>query len=268
MAQNQNLIDAIIAKNDEFYTQYTDIQQEIDAYYAYNADVFAVKTILAPCDNPDKSSFVQYFLKNFSKFRLKRFIATSYSNSDSKPGRMLIAETASSTGTGMHIACNGYLQGNGDFRTQEISNLRDTADFIITNPPFSLFGVFLSWTLAADKKFAIIGSQNAITYNKIFHMIQHNQIWLGTTQPKRFILPDDCNIESKTNITTDSDGHKAATFGNICWYTNIDHGLRHGFLPLKTAEENLASNQKLRAKLEKVYGELQSLFSIIFRYNV
>jgi len=204
---NSNLTNAKRAKNDEFYTQYHDIEKEIAAYVEYNPYVFRGKTILMPCDDPEWSNFTKFFAQNFEKFGLKKLISTSYAV-DSKIYKSgyqltLFEETApqydknKTTSHGKIFTLNhdktsdgkidvedlewNYLDGDGDFNSDEVRKLRDEADIIITNPPFSLFRDFLAWIVEADKQFVIIGNINAITYKEVFPLIKEDKIWLGAT---------------------------------------------------------------------------------------
>ena len=179
-------------KNDEFYTQFIEIQQEINAYLEYNPDTFRDKTILLPCDDPEWSNFTRFFAQNFEKLGLKKLISTSYATeSKQKNANIQVSifdflteyETQSPqydesispkrgkiftlTRRNKRIDINDlqwrYLEGDGDFRSDEVTRLRDEADIIITNPPFSLFREFLAWIIKANKRFLIIGNVNAIT---------------------------------------------------------------------------------------------------------
>ena len=201
---NANLTKAKTAKNDEFYTQYADIQKEINAYLDYNPDVFRDKTILLPCDDPEWSNFTKFFAQNFENFGLKKLISTSYAveSKKIKSWQPTLFETASPYYDADKSRTNGkifvlerdvtgdnridindlewqYLKGDGDFRSKEVTKLRDEADIIITNPPFSLFREFVAWLMDSEKQFIIIGNQNAITYKEIFPLIKENKIWLG-----------------------------------------------------------------------------------------
>ncbi len=134
-----------------------------------------------------------------------------------------------------------YLMGNGDFRSEEIKKLRDEADIIITNPPFSLFREFLSWIVEADKRFLIIGNMNAITYKEVFPLIRENRLWLGPTissGDREFEVPVSYPINA-AGWRIDDAGRKFLRIKGVRWFTNIDHGRRHQPLPLMTMEENL-----------------------------
>ena len=202
---NKNLGEAKLAKNDEFYTQYTDIQKEINAYMEFNPDVFRGKTILLPCDDPEWSNFTKFFAQNFENFGLKKLISTSFAQqsknfqTDWQPtlfeteNPMFDVEKTAVCGKIFTLTHdtnkNGkvdiedleweYLTGTGDFRSPEVTALRDEADIIITNPPFSLFREFVAWIIEAEKQFIIIGNMNAITYKEIFPHIKDNKMWLS-----------------------------------------------------------------------------------------
>lgn len=280
---NASLCTARRAKNDEFYTRYEDIAREIDAYYEYDYDVFRDKTVLCPCDDPEWSNFTRYFVTNFQRLGLKKLISTSYAHSagnrrltlcekdsphydadkHATHGKVFtltgngngktttgIDDTTTRSGSTMTIEFSGYLEGDGDFRSDEITALRDEADIIITNPPFSLFRDFLRWVTDGNKQFAIIGNMNAITYKEVFPLIRNGKVWLGTTKPHDFVIPND-------NGLIDMNGNDVRKFGNICWYTDIDHGQRHKPLQLMTMEQNLESNKRLRRRLERDYGKIE-----------
>lgn len=266
MAKNANLSQAKAAKNDEFYTQYADIQKEVNAYIEYNPDVFRGKTILLPCDDPEWSNFTKFFAQNFEFFGLKKLISTSYAieSKKFKEGYMpSLFETESplydidktrthgkifvlnhDTNASGRIDIDDlewkYLEGDGDFRSKEVTALRDEADIIITNPPFSLFREFLAWIMEANKQFLIIGNSNSITYKEVFPLIKDNKIWLGVS------------TGSRTYIT--ARGEKQ-TMGNTCWFTNIDHGRRHEPLQLMTMSDNLRFNKKLKEIKEYIHYE-------------
>ena len=184
------------AKNDEFYTQFSEIQREINAYVEYNPEVFKDKTILLPCDDPEWSNFTKFFAQNFERFGLKKLISTSYAI-DCKikkyklPYQLTLFESESPKFDETKSKKNGkiftldrdknksgkididdlewdYLDGDGDFKSEEVKKLRDEADIIITNPPFSLFREFVSWIFEAKKQFIIMGNKNAISYREIF----------------------------------------------------------------------------------------------------
>jgi hypothetical protein len=267
---NTNLGDAKRAKNDEFYTQYHDIGKEMNAYLELNPGVFTNKTILLPCDDPEWSNFTKYFAQNFTKLGLKKLISTSYAL-DSKPSILNLqaslfeiespqydSNKARSKGKIFTLTedSNGdqkinfedlewaYLDGDGDFRSSEITKLRDEADIIITNPPFSLFREFLAWLIESKKLFSIIGSMNAITLKEVFPLIRDSKMWLGngfTAGNAYFESP--VGREYASGVFDEKTG--LVKFRNVIWYTNIDHGKRHKPLSLMSTEDNIKfSNHK------------------------
>lgn len=266
---NTNLANAKTAKNDEFYTQYPDIQKEINAYLEYDPDVFRGKTVLLPCDDPEWSNFTKFFAQNFESFGLKKLISTSYAveSKSIKEWTPTLFETESpyydadkSRTNGKifvlerdvtddnHININdlqwSYLEGDGDFRSDEVKALRDEADMIITNPPFSLFREFFMWIMDAGKKFVIIGNINAVSYKEIFPYIKNSEIWLGATgyvTDMVFGVPEGTVVKESDKAKAERLGYVGnyTRLGNSCWYTNIDHGRRHEPLPLMTMEDNL-----------------------------
>jgi len=263
---NSNLTDAKRAKNDEFYTQYHDIEKEISAYLEFNTDVFRGKTVLCPCDDPEWSNFTLYFAQNFQRLGLKKLISTSFAV-ESKAHKYGYQPTLFETGAPQYDTAkttrNGkiftltydktgdqqinvkdmewqYLAGDGDFRSTEITKLRDEADIIITNPPFSLFREFLGWIMEAHKQFIIIGNMNAITYKDVFPLIKDSQAWLGpsiSSGDREFQVPLGYPINA-AGWRIDSSGVIFLRIKGVRWFTNIDHGRRHQPLPLMTMEEN------------------------------
>jgi hypothetical protein len=272
---NQNLTQAKKAKNDEFYTQYQDIEKEMNAYLEYNADAFCGKTILLPCDDPEWSNFTKYFAQNFDRFGLKKLISTSYAADSKEPKgdyQPSLFETEDPKFDKVKTVQNGkiftltsdrdkngkidyndlewrYLEGDGDFRSDEIKKLRDEADIIITNPPFSLFREFLMWITEADKQLVIIGNMNAITYKETFPLIKQNKLWLGpsiSSGDREFQVPKDYPMNATTQ-RIDNKGNKFMNVKGVRWFTNIDHGRRHQPLPLMT----MADNRKFNSKVQK-----------------
>jgi hypothetical protein len=247
-------------KNDEYYTQYEDIEKEVNAYLDFNPDVFKGKVIFLPCDDPEWSSFTKYFAQNFERFKLKKLISTSYAveskaykdgyqttlfeeknpKFDKNKTRIkgkIFTLTKDKTGDN-RINIDDldwqYMEGDGDFRSKEVKRLRNEADIIITNPPFSLFREFLVWIVEAKKQLLIIGNKNCISYKEVFSSIMKNEIWLGCTSPNEFLLPGG-RITKKVN-------------GLTRWITNIEHGRRHQHLPLMTIKDNLKYNKKMKDK--------------------
>ena len=203
---NSSLNSAKKAKNDEFYTQLKDIEIEMNAYLDYNPDVFRDKVILLPCDDPTWSNFTKFFALNFKKLGIKKLISTSYAPNSNRSGQFYTSqmslfetidydekkdcergkifilendEKARDEVINIDDIQWDYLEGDGDFRSAEISKLRDEADFVITNPPFSLFREFINWLFAENGcQFAVIGNINAATYKEFFPSIKENKVWL------------------------------------------------------------------------------------------
>lgn len=205
MAKNTNLHRAKENKNDEFYTQYNDIAEELKNYKKH----FNGKTILCNCDDPKESKFWQYFEAKFEDLNLKKLISTHY-NKDGTPSYALIFEGKYDENN-LCITQTIPLNSNGDFRSEECIEFLKEADIVVTNPPFSLFREYVAQLMKYEKKFLIIGNLNAIKYKEIFPLIKENKIWLGHNQVKEFNTP---------NQTTKK-------FGNIYWFTNLDNEVRH-----------------------------------------
>jgi hypothetical protein len=272
---NSNLTSAKKAKNDEFYTQYHDIEKEVGAYVEFNPNVFRNKTVFLPCDDPEWSNFTKFFAQNFQVLGLKKLVSTSYAAESKKLGAYqpslfemesakydkaktaqagkIYTLTCDKTGDGK-IDVNDldweYMTGDGDFRSQEVRALRDGADIIITNPPFSLFREFLAWVVEADKQFLLIGSMNAITYKEVFPLIKTNKMWLGpsiSSGDREFRVPNDYPIEA-AGWRIDENGAIYLRIKGVRWFTNIDHGRRHQPLQLMSMADNLRFNKKLKGK--------------------
>jgi hypothetical protein len=272
---NSNLSAARAAKNDEFYTQWADIEREMNAYLEYDPDVFRDKVILLPCDDPEWSNFAKFFALHFTDFGIKRLISTSYAP-DSKPAAITYQPTlfetqnpkfdASKTRshgkkftlTAEDINNDGvvniddlqweYLEGDGDFRSDEVTALRDEADIVVTNPPFSLFREFVFWLIAGDVSFSIIGGSNAVTTKDLFAPVMANRLWKGVTANNTdmvFAVPKgtpvseaDRSKAARLGYPSD-DEYDYTRLGNSCWFTNLDHGRRHQPLSLMTEADNV-----------------------------
>jgi hypothetical protein len=290
---NSNLTNARNAKNDEFYTQFHDIEKEMSAYLEYDYDVFRGKTVLLPCDDPEWSNFTKFFAQNFERFGLKKLISTSYAveskiykinyqptlfeindpqfdECKSRENGKIFTLTRDKSGDG-RIDVNdlewSYLKGDGDFRSEEIKMLRDESDIIVTNPPFSLFREFLAWIVAANKQFVIIGNMNAITYKEVFPLIKTNKMWLGNRFNQRvngknmtFSVPDSYAL-SGTEVEMSSDGKKMISVAGTGWFTNIDHGKRHQNLPLMTMEDNIkfSKHKEIKGKEYQKYDNYDAI---------
>ena len=276
MPRNRNLHSAARDKNDEFYTQFDDIQRELNCYYLYDENFLRGKTVLLPCDDPEWSHFTRFFALNFEIYGLKKLISTSYAAEKKKfiykPMRDLFDETDTPQFDDSKDFSHGriytleendlakvdyatkalknwkYLDGDGDFRSDEVKKLRDEADVIITNPPFSMFREFLKWILDADKKFLIIGNINAITYKEVFPLIMQNKIWLGNGMGRwisGFIVPEGYELYG-TEARIDENNNRIVATNQCLWLTNLEHGRRHEPLMLMNYEECEQFHPKIR----------------------
>ena len=203
MSTNANLHKAKDAKNDEFYTQLTDVSKELMHYKQHFKD----KTVFCNCDDPTLSAFWKYFHLNFSALGLKKLISTHYDKT--QPTYKM--EYTGGNDNDIEVGVTTSLEGNGDFRNQECLDILDEADIVVTNPPFSLFREYVAVLMEHEKKFLIIGSLNAIKYSECFPFIMNNQMWLGNNNVHNFMQPDGT----------------VKKFGNINWYTNLDFAKRH-----------------------------------------
>lgn len=203
MATNANLHKAKNAKNDEFYTQITDVSKELMHYKEH----FKGKVVFCNCDDPTWSAFWKYFHLNFKALGLKKLISTHYDKNE--PTYKM--EYTGGNDNDIEVGVKTPLEGNGDFRNQECLDLLDEADIVVTNPPFSLFREYVAVLMEHEKKFLIIGSLNAVKYSECFPFIMNNQMWLGNNNVHDFMQPDGT----------------VKKFGNINWYTNLDFAKRH-----------------------------------------
>ena len=269
---NEILSNAKKAKNDEFYTQYPDIEKEMNAYLEYNPNVFKGKTVLLPCDDPEWSNFTKYFAQKFEALGLKKLVSTSFAP-NSKPidvnyqptlfefespefdeektqtNGKIFTLTDDRTGDGVINVDDlqwSYLEGNGDFRSHEIRALRDEADIIVTNPPFSLFKEFLAWIIEADKKFVIVGNQNAITYKEVFPLIKENKMWLGKGFNRSMAHFNTPYVPHSKWIEQVSD--QVVRVAGVQWFTNLEHGRRHEPLTLMTTADNIKFSKHKEVK--------------------
>ena len=238
MGNNAALRKADRVKEDEFYTQLSDIEKELSHYKQY----FKNKTILCNCDDPRISNFFKYFALNFNEFGLKKIISTCYKNQDVDLFTQNDCEKAvyieytgnpnDPTSTDFSTMEIKTLKGDGDFRSTECIELLKQADIVVTNPPFSLFREYVTQLINYSKKFIIIGNQNAISYKEIFKLFKENKLWLGyRSGDMSFRVPDDSTPRS-TRFWIDEDGKKWRSMGNVCWYTNLDTTKRHEDLVL------------------------------------
>ena len=291
MAQT-DLSNAKNVKKNEFYTMYEDIQREVNAYLDYDPDTFKDKVVLLPCDDPEWSNFTKFFVANFKRLGLKKLISTSYAidskvknyqmsifdfisdfekkspqyneNITKQKGKIFILDRSTSKKIDIDNLQWSYLEGDGDFRSDEVKKLRDEAQIIVTNPPFTLFRDFIKWIFeeknkdGKDKQFLIIGNQNAITYKDVFPLIMENRMWLGYRFNERvngenmiFRVPDSYPMIG-TEVFTDDDGKKFISVSGTGWFTNLDHGRRHS--PLQgtmTMKDNIKFNKEFQNKIKK-----------------
>jgi len=265
--KNANLVAARANKDDEFYTQWVDIEREMGAYLEFAPDVFRDKVILLPCDDPEWSNFTKYFALHFAELGIRKLISTSYAP-NSKPseidyqpslfevedpkfdkaktlsrGKKFMLENEDVTGDGVINIEDlkwEYLAGDGDFRSVEVTALRDAADIVVTNPPFSLFREFLAWLIEGDVKFSMIGPRGSLTYKDVFPLVLDGRLWLG----KGFANDDAYFRVPKSNAGDYAAGVYDPTtqmvhFRNAVWFTNLDHGRRHEPMQLMTVEDNI-----------------------------
>jgi hypothetical protein len=237
----------------------------MNAYLEYDPEVFRDKVILLPCDDPEWSNFTKFFALHFVDFGLKKLISTSYAP-DSNPAKVnyqpTLFETENPAYDAVKTRRNGkrfilepkdidddgiididdlqweYLEGDGDFRSDEVTALRDEADIVITNPPFSLIKEFVAWLVQSGKRFSIIGPRGAALYKETFPPIRDNQMWLGRgfhAGNAYFAVPDKGSYAN--GVYDDETG--LVKFRNCCWFTNIDHGRRHEPLQLMSVADNI-----------------------------
>src|SRR3989344_5216317 len=284
--KNSNLANAKRVKNDEFYTQYGDIEKEIVAYLEYNPNVFRGKVVYCNCDDPFESNFFRYFVLNFKKLGLKKLITTSYKPSpvaNTQLGLFGDDKTLTKSKGRPKVTANKFiinnvhdidgdgefnlkdvakqlkenknnewtpLEGDGDFKSPECVGLLKQSDIVVTNPPFSLYRKYVEQLIKYNKKFVIIGSKNTITYKEIFPLIKDNKMWVGTTSFNKdmlFIAPANTDLSSKPKTSVRIvDGITYLRSPSV-WFTNLDHGRRHRPLPLMT----MADNKKLNTKIQK-----------------
>ncbi len=252
-SSNSNLHQAKNAKKDEFYTQLSDIENELKHYKEHFKD----KVVYCNCDDPRVSNFFHYFSYAFEYLGLKKLIATCYKNQErdlfstnsSEQAIMLVYEGDKNGNRIPDPEEIGIveLEGDGDFRSAECIEILKGADIVVTNPPFSLFREYVAQLIEYDKKFLIIGSQNAITYKEIFPLIAQNKMWLGYKNgDMSFKVPDHYEARATRyweTIEQDNEGNKFTqkwrSMGNISWFTNLDHSKRHEELILyKTYNED------------------------------
>ncbi|MBD5521273.1 MAG: modification methylase [Lachnospiraceae bacterium] len=227
MAKNGALNKASIAKEDEFYTKMSDIEKELKHYKEHFRD----KVVFCNCDDPEASNFWKYFELNFEFLGLKKLIATHYE--DSKPSYKLelIRDENEDGRVDKQDIVKTPLVQNGDFRSPECMEIMDSADIVVTNPPFSLFREYIALLLEHRKSFLVIGSQNNVTYKEIFPLLKDNKLWLGYhSGDMEFVVPD--YYKPRATRYREENGIKYRSMGNICWFTNLDIEKRHESLIL------------------------------------
>lgn len=269
-------------KNDEFYTELSDIEKELKYYKSY----FKNKTVLLNCDDPYESNFFKYFAMNFNHLKLNKLIATSYDNSliaydqislfdidnievseknkkGKKAYKVIIKHVEDFNNDGVidlkdiehlikhHNNVFELLKGDGDFRSKECVDLLKEADVVVTNPPFSLFRTYLNQLFEYNKDFLIIGNQNAITYKEVFPRIMNNQLWLGISMNgsnRYFRVPDDYPLTEKTGKV--ENGTKYAFVKSVVWFTNLKN---------KKWTDKLTLSKKYNADSYKKYDNYEAI---------
>jgi hypothetical protein len=229
---NKHLHSAKTTKQDEFYTQLSDIEKELRHYKSH----FKGKIVFCNCDDPRVSNFFHYFSHNFEQLGLKKLITTCYKNQNAD----LFSENKSETAVYLEYDGDKHgnrvpnpeeigikpLKGDGDFRSKECIDLLKQSDIVVTNPPFSLFREYVAQLIKYDKQFLIIGNQNAVSYKEIFDLFKDNKIWLGYMHPVNFIVPDHYE-QREVRSWRDENGTNWRSLGNACWFTNLDIAKRH-----------------------------------------
>jgi hypothetical protein len=298
---NRSLSVARTAKQDEFYTQYVDIQKEVEAYLEFNADAFRGKVVYCNCDDPFESNFFKYFAANFNKLKLKKLVSTSYDGSpiagkgtlfpeyDEGNGKrqkpkaiaVIIDHVKDEDGDGAaniddvnlflrrNKAARRALKGDdkysgGDFRSADCVALLRQADIVVTNPPFSLFREYVSQLVEHEKKFLIIGNVQAITYKEVFPLIKADKLWMGVTihsGDREFRIPDHYPLKA-AGSRIDENGVKYIRVKGVRWWTNLDHGRRHQKLPLMTMEENLRFSKHKEIRGKAAYDRYDNYNAI------
>jgi hypothetical protein len=303
---NKSLGAARAAKQDEFYTQYVDIQREVDAYLEFDPDTFRDKVVYCNCDDPFESNFFKYFAVNFNKLGLKKLISTSYDGSPiagqgtlfpehdmgngkrQKPKALavIIDQVKDRNGDGAvditdvelflkrnkaaRIALKGSADyPSGDFRSPECVDFLKQADIVVTNPPFSLFREYVAQLVEHGKKFLIIGSLNAVTYKEIFPLVKENILWMGVTihsGDREFRVPDHYPLKA-AGCRIDENGMKYIRVKGVRWFTNLEHGRRHEKLPLMTLADNLKFSKHKEIRGKAAYDRYDNYDAIEVPYT-
>ena len=293
---NRNLGAAKTAKQDEFYTQYVDIQKEVEAYLEFDPDTFRGKVVYCNCDDPFESNFFKYFAANFNKLGLKKLITTSYDGSPIAGAQLTFGEYNEGSGqrqkpqavaveikevrdvngdgaTGIEdvklfLERNPHthtpLAGGGGFGSSECVELLKQSDIVVTNPPFSLFKEYVAQLVEHEKRFLIIGNLQAITYLEIFPLIMDNKLWLGPTihsGDREFRVPDHYPLQA-AGWRVDENGVKYIRVKGVRWYTNLDHGRRHQRLECMTMADHLRFSKHKEIKDKAEYNRYDNFDAI------
>lgn len=300
-ASNKALHSAKDAKQDEFYTQYVDIQREVEAYLEFDPNTFRGKVVYCNCDDPFESNFFKYFAANFNALGLKKLLTTSYDGSPiagqgtlfpeynqgsgkrQKPKALAVVvdRVQDENGDGAanvadvelflkrNKAARQALKGEGkypggDFRSLECIALLREADIVVTNPPFSLFREYVAQLVEHGKKFLIIGNMNAVTYKEIFGLIKANRLWYGPSirsGDREFGVPASYPLTA-AGFRVDEFGNKFIRVKGVRWFTNLDHGRRHEELPLMTMADNLRFSKHAEIKGRAAYDRYDNFDAI------
>jgi hypothetical protein len=293
---NRSLHAAKAAKQDEFYTQYVDIQKEVEAYLEFDQDAFRGKVVYCNCDDPFESNFFKYFAANFNKLGLKKLVTTSYDGSPIAGAQLTFGEYDEGNGkrqkpkaiaieieevkdvngdgaTGIEdvklfLKRNPHsrtrLAGGGDFRSAECIALLKQADIVVTNPPFSLFREYVAQLVEHGRTFLIIGNIQAITYKEVFPLIKADKLWMGVTihsGDREFRVPDHYPLNA-ASCRVDENGVKYIRVKGVRWWTNLDHGRRHEQLPLMTMPDNLRFSKHKELKGRTAYDQYDNFDAI------
>ena len=221
---NNNLLGARKAKNDEFYTQYEDIEKELRHY----AEHFVGKTVYCNCDNPEWSNFWAYFRNNFYHLGLKKLVSTHYEPNGVSYKLEIVGNEDKNGQLGIPDYIKTSLEGDGDFRSDECIEILKSVDIVVTNPPFSLFREYINQLVLYNKKFIIIGNQNAITYKEIFPLLKENKMWLGygfNGGNAYFSIPKGAEDKYSKGVYNEKTG--LVKFRNCLWFCNLDISKRH-----------------------------------------
>lgn len=298
---NRGLHAAKAAKNDEFYTQYVDIQKEVESYLEFDPNTFRDKIVYCNCDDPFESNFFKYFAANFNKLGLKKLIATGYDGSPiagqlwlfpeynegngkrKKPKALavILDHVQDENGDGAvniedvklflnrNKAARIALKGSekypgGDFRSPECIAFLKEADIVVTNPPFSLFRQYVPQLVSEGKKLLIIGNVQALTYKEIFPLIKEDKLWMGVSihsGDREFRVPDHYPLKA-AGWRVDENGVKYIRVKGVRWYTNLDHGRCHEKLPLMSLEDNLRFSKHKEIKGKVAYDKYDNYDAI------